>query len=297
MEQQGAKRASLRDRKLLRVIGEQFVVTLPQLAFLIGRADRSARWLRTRWQRAGWIAARQFFTSAPTFCWLTSAGVRVAGLPYKVWQPAGAGATLLKMAALVEVRLAVERQLPQVVWTPRRELFALRRDDIQPEHVPDALLTHGGTEVAVELIEDKLDGRAAARRLELSLAGYGRVVFFAPSLAAKRLREIAECEPTVSVVEFSHDLWQPGALVLPSLHELVTDPAGSDRWDDSPPFAADGLGNAPSSDERGALSSREIVEPAEIEQPSSDVVRIRLRMPDADASPPRARRGRRGWRL
>lgn len=293
MEQRGARRASLRDRKLLRVIGEQFVVTLPQLAFLIGRSDRSARWLRTRWQRAGWIDARQFFTSAPTFCWLTCAGLRVAGLRYKVWQPAGAGAMLLKMAALVEVRLAVERQFPQVVWTPRRDLFALRRDHIQPEHVSDALLTLDGTEVALELIEGKLDGRAAGRRMELSLAAYGRVVFFAPFAAAKRLREIAECEPNVSVVEFRHDLWQSGTLVLPSLREL-----GSDRWDDSPAFAADGLGNAPSSDERGALPSRRIVEPAEIEPSSSDVVRIRLRMPDADASPPpRAWRGRRGWRL
>lgn len=298
MEQQGARRASLRDRKFLRFIGEQFVVTLPQLAVLIGRSDRSARWLRTRWQRAGWIDARQFFTWAPTFCWPTGAGLHVAGLPYKAWQPAGAGTTLLKMAGLVEVRLAVERQFPHVLWTPRRDLFALRRDDTQPEHLPDALLTLDGTEVAIELIEDKLDGRAAGRRMELSLAAYGRVVFFAPPNGAKRLREIAERESNVSIVEFSHDLWQPGALVLPSLHELVTDlpEPESDRWDDSPPFTADQLGNAPSSDEWGALSSQEIVEPAEIEQSSSDVPRIRLRTHDDYASTPQPR-ARRGWRL
>ena len=91
MHQQPAKRASTRDREVLGFIGEQFVVTLPQLELLIGRSDRSARWLRTRLERAGWIEARQIFTSTPTVCWLTATGARIAGQWYKAWRPGDAG--------------------------------------------------------------------------------------------------------------------------------------------------------------------------------------------------------------
>jgi hypothetical protein len=39
---------------LLRFTGEQFAVTLPQLARLMGRSEHAGRWLRSRWERAGW---------------------------------------------------------------------------------------------------------------------------------------------------------------------------------------------------------------------------------------------------
>ena len=57
MRQHGVRVLSNRDRELLRFVGEQYLVTLPQLAHLAGRSDRTARWLRTRWQRAGLVEA------------------------------------------------------------------------------------------------------------------------------------------------------------------------------------------------------------------------------------------------
>ena len=55
MRQHGVRALTDRDRELLRFIGEQYVVTLPQLAYLADCSQRTARWLRTRWQRAGLV--------------------------------------------------------------------------------------------------------------------------------------------------------------------------------------------------------------------------------------------------
>ncbi len=284
MHQQPAKRASTRDREVLAFIGEQFVVTLPQLELLIGRSDRSARWLRTRLQRAGWIEARQIFTSTPTLCWLTGTGARMAGQPYKAWRPAEAGATLGKMVVLTDVRLAAKRDFPQMIWVPRRELFALHRGRPEPEHVPDALMTLDGVEAAVELIEDKLDERAARRRMELSLADCGRVVFFAPRVAARQLRKITESERNVSVVEFIHDPYRPETLVLPPLDQLLPNLRGRTRepdpWDDAPAVDTDRFDDGPIPAQWGASPNRPPDQLPESQRPSWDAPRIRLRSDD-----------------
>ncbi len=81
----GHIRVAQRDLELLRVVGEQFAVTLPQLARLMGRSGHAARWLRSRWQRAGWVEGRALLVSEPVFVWLTRPGQRLAGLPYKLW--------------------------------------------------------------------------------------------------------------------------------------------------------------------------------------------------------------------
>jgi hypothetical protein len=49
----GSIKASERDIELLYLIGEQYAVTLPQLAPLIGRSFHTGRALRDRWKRAG----------------------------------------------------------------------------------------------------------------------------------------------------------------------------------------------------------------------------------------------------
>ena len=44
----GQVKASARDLELLRFVGEQYAVTLPQLARLMSRSLHAARWLRAR---------------------------------------------------------------------------------------------------------------------------------------------------------------------------------------------------------------------------------------------------------
>ena len=79
MRQHGVRVLSERDLELLRFVGEQYLVTLPQLAYLAGRSERTARWLRTRWQRAGLIDAAKLLVDEPTVIWLTRPGLAALG--------------------------------------------------------------------------------------------------------------------------------------------------------------------------------------------------------------------------
>jgi integrase len=61
----GSFRVSERDTELLYLVGEQYALTLPQLAHLIGRSPHTARALRDRWKRAGWIGSGKLAVQAP----------------------------------------------------------------------------------------------------------------------------------------------------------------------------------------------------------------------------------------
>src|SRR4051812_14718569 len=79
----GRPRVSERDVALLSWIGEQYAVSLPQLARLMGRSAHAARWLRSRWQRAGWASGGALVVGQPVFVWLTRAGAQLCGSPFK----------------------------------------------------------------------------------------------------------------------------------------------------------------------------------------------------------------------
>ena len=65
------------------LIAEQYAISVDQLACLIGRSYRTARSLRDRWHRAGWISSRQLESDGPSFIWLSREGTRVAQTPYR----------------------------------------------------------------------------------------------------------------------------------------------------------------------------------------------------------------------
>src|SRR5215216_6023953 len=116
----GGVRCSARDLELLRFVGEQHAVSLPQLARVMGCSALAARWLRSRWERAGWARGRALLVGEPVFVWLTRRGLRVAGLPFRSWRE-NPGA-LAHIAAVNEVRLYVEETRPEAVWVCEREL-------------------------------------------------------------------------------------------------------------------------------------------------------------------------------
>src|SRR5258706_14962111 len=94
--------ASARDLAVLPVIAEQCALTQPQLARLIGRSEHTARWLRQRWQRAGWTEGRVLLVGQPAFIWLTPRGQQVCGVEFKPWRPQ-AIARLPHLAAVTDV--------------------------------------------------------------------------------------------------------------------------------------------------------------------------------------------------
>lgn len=187
----GAVRCSARDVELLRVVGDQYAVTLPQLARLMDCSAHAARWLRTRWERAGWARGRAMLVGEPVFVWLTRRGHGIAGIDYAVWRP-NAG-MLAHIAAVTEVRLDVLGRHQRAQWVSERELH--REVAAEPggrqRHRPDGLVLLDGREVAVE-VELTLKRRARIESIMRELvARYGSVSYFAAPAPRRTLEQLA----------------------------------------------------------------------------------------------------------
>lgn len=187
----GTVRCSRRDLELLRVVGEQYAVTLPQLAQMMGCSSHAARWLRSRWERAGWARGRALLVGAPVFVWLTRRRQTLAGIDYAVWRP-NAG-MLAHIAAVTDVRLYVLDRHPGASWVCERELH--RELGAEPgsrqRHRPDGLVVIDGREVAVE-VELTLKRRARIEQIMAELvARYGSVTYFAAPAPRRTLQRLA----------------------------------------------------------------------------------------------------------
>lgn len=182
--------ATARDLEVLPFIAEQCAVTQPQLARLIGRTEHTARWLRQRWQRAGWVESRVLLVGEPVFTWLTSRGQLAGGVDFKTWRPQAVG-RLAHLVAVTDVRLHVEARRPEAVWTSERVIA--RRDFEAGErrtHLPDAEVLIGEQRVAVEVeLTQKERRRTEAIVAELS-ARYEAVWYFAAPGAHRHLAEV-----------------------------------------------------------------------------------------------------------
>jgi DNA-binding CsgD family transcriptional regulator len=186
----GSFRASERDTELLYLVGEQYALTLPQLARLIGRSPHTARALRDRWKRAGWIGSGKLAVQAPPFVWLSRRGARVAQSPYRAWQPNHGLA--LHIEAVTEVRLFLEGELHLGEWECERSIaqrFAEYRG--LRSHLPDAILTTSDGEIAIE-VELTLKNRGRLTEIARQTGGtYQRVWYFARPTLIPALQTIA----------------------------------------------------------------------------------------------------------
>jgi hypothetical protein len=175
----GDLRRTGRDLELLSVVGEQYALSLPQLARMMGRSLHAARWLRARWERAGWARGRAVLVGQPVFVWLTRRGQRVAGSEYSLWRP-NPGA-LAHIAAVTDVRLWVAERHPLATWICERELAReARLTGPGGQHRPDGLVVLDGRELPVEV---ELSHKRSARRERIMrelVARYGQAVYFAP---------------------------------------------------------------------------------------------------------------------
>jgi len=184
-------RASARDLEMLRFVGEQYTVTLPQLARLMGRSEHAARCLRSRWARAGWAQGRALLVGEPVFIWLTRRGLRAAGLEYRAWRP-NPGA-LAHIAAVNEVRLYFAGRRPEALWVCERELAREAKRELGGfgAHRADGLLVSDDFEVAIEVeLTQKRRARAELVMRE-QMARYGSVVYFAAPGPRRMLERLA----------------------------------------------------------------------------------------------------------
>jgi hypothetical protein len=185
------------------MVGEQYAITVEQLARLIGRRERTGRWLRDRWRRAGWVESRQLLAAGPSLVWLTGSGARVAGSPYRTWRPNPG--LVGHIEAVTEVRLLLDQQLRLGAWRCERELAkTLLADRGGRAHLPDAVIEVGSEQVAVE-VELTLKSRA---RLETVLEelgrSYDRVWYFAPTRLQRTLRDLAAATPWQNISVYTY---------------------------------------------------------------------------------------------
>ncbi len=185
---------SERDGRLLRVVGEQYALTVEQLARLVGRTPRTGRWLRDRWVRAGWVESHPLVWQGPPFLWLTGKGIRACGSPYRRWRPNPTLAAHIE--AVTSVRLQLAREHGLAAWTCERALARVAADRSRERpHLPDGLLDLPGGPVAVE-VELTLKSRARLRAISEELASsYPRVWYFASPPLLPVLTEIARQAP------------------------------------------------------------------------------------------------------
>jgi DNA-binding CsgD family transcriptional regulator len=186
----GSFRASERDTELLYLVGEQYALTLPQLARLIGRSPHTARALRDRWKRAGWIGSGKLAVHAPPFVWLTGRGAAVAQSPFRPWRPNHGLA--LHIEAVTEVRLLLEDELRLGELECERSIarrFAEYRG--LRTHLPDAILTTSEGQIAIE-VELTLKNRARLAEIARETGGaYHRIWYFARPTLIPALQTIA----------------------------------------------------------------------------------------------------------
>jgi len=212
VSQHGVRVLSERDRQLLRFIGQQHLVTLPQLAFLAGGSERTARWLRTRWQRAGLVEAARLLVEEPTVVWLTRRGLAAVGLPWKVMRPSYT--SICTAAVLVELRLAAAERYPSVGWLSRR-MLAHAEPSRSP--LPDALLTREETAVAIVVKPRELDRRELQRLVAPLIPAYEHTLLVLPRVSSRTQEWIDEQAWRASAIAFVRD---PRTVTLPSLPSL-----------------------------------------------------------------------------
>lgn len=188
----GTFKVSPRDFELLRFVGEQYAVTLPQLAHLMGRSHHAARWLRSRWQAASWVEGRALLVGEPVFVWLTRRGQHVVGVDYKLWRPKPG--RLAHVAAVTDVRLYVERRRPEAEWICERELA--RQDRLEERgrglHRPDAVVLVQDREVAVEVELTQKQHLRSERIMRELAARYEGVWYFAADGARQAVETVAK---------------------------------------------------------------------------------------------------------
>lgn len=154
----GSVRLGRRDIVGLQWAAEQGVMRLDQLAELFASVDNravsteAARKTVGRWADHGWAISRTVLQGQAPFVWLTTAGMRHAGLAYPAGEPALG--TLQHTTDVTAIRLNLLLTAPDSRWRCERDIRAAipaRRRGQGVPHIPDAeVRLADGRMVAVE---------------------------------------------------------------------------------------------------------------------------------------------------
>lgn len=124
-----------------------------------------------RWRRAGVARSRKIVVDDPTWVWLTRTGLRLVAPALHVWVP-----TDLQHQRLMNVvRLQIEGANHDVLWRSER---VLRAEGYPVLHLPDAVVTTGDVDHAIEVERTQKSARRYDAILTAHLAQHERVVYY-----------------------------------------------------------------------------------------------------------------------
>jgi hypothetical protein len=130
-----------RDYEILRWIGEQYLVRFDHLRWLLGKdrgcpvSQRTAQGIVERWKKLKFVVQKKYLFREPAYVWLTTPGLRFAGLPYSYWEPKIA--TVAHPHDVNRVRIYLEDNLRYQIltWRSERDIFWY---EANREHIPDS---------------------------------------------------------------------------------------------------------------------------------------------------------------
>ena len=173
----GEQMLTRRDIEVLRWLGEQYAGRQDHLEVLLGCGERQTRRVIARLRAHKLVRVERFLAVEPAWVTPTNRGLDLAGSEFRVWR---ANLRLLAhLAAVNDVRLHIERRSAESVWRCERDLA---REQGIKGHLPDALITLEGREIAVEV--------------ELTLKSKRRLLTIVNDLTARYDTILYFCAPT-----------------------------------------------------------------------------------------------------
>lgn len=187
-----------RDLQLLAWLCEQYGARVDQLAPLLGCGPRTVQRAVARMQAAGLVQTRRLLSGEPAWVIPTSAGLRVGGQRFGLWQPRIG--LLAHVAAVNDVRLHIAERSPESEWISERQLA---RDRESGEHLADALVLTEGRRVAIEVELTVKSKRRLTAILDELTERFDSVIYFCAPGPRRLLAELDATErwPAVGVRE------------------------------------------------------------------------------------------------
>lgn len=196
-------RLTPRDLMILRWMGEHYALRFDQIRALLARystgatqvpglvSESTARHTIDRWEQAGLVVYKKILASEPGYCWLTPAGLRAAGLPFRVFAPQPY--SLPHIFWCVQVHMILTAQYPTESWRSERWLRTELDQRIKSVKLPDALLVaEDGMAIAVEVELTQKNTIKLEEVLKARTLVYAQTVYFAPAPVARALTQVRD---------------------------------------------------------------------------------------------------------
>jgi len=180
----GGGRLTVRDMRLLLLVGEMYGLRTDQIGDEAGTGETRTLQLNRRYREAGLMESARILHGEAAYHWLTRAGLREVGLPFRSCRPA---ATLLHhhYATAVVRRMFEQHPRGEARWVSERWLRHQKRT---AAHVPDGLVQLHGDGSYQIAIEVELTQKSIERQREITkdLAAYDEVwLYTAPGVTCK----------------------------------------------------------------------------------------------------------------